>query len=138
MNDEEQLRRLLMQLETGRRQLEQLGKQAQMIEAAVAELNSAREALTALKDQKVGDELLVQVGSGAFIRVALKDTEKVLVGIGAGMSAEKKVPDAIQTFETRTKQLAESMASTQKMIGELSMKVAELNSQAETLAAQER
>jgi prefoldin alpha subunit len=138
MTDEEQLRRLLMQLENGRRQLEQLGKQAQMIEAAVAELNSAVEALNALSSQKPGDELLVQIGSGAFISVALKDTQNVLVGIGANMSVEKKLPDAIQTLEARKKQLAESMGSTQKMIGELSMKVAELNAQAEALAAQQR
>ena len=97
-DNEEQARAILFQLDMGKRQLEQLTKQEQMIEGAIMEVNSTIEALNILKSQRIGDEIMVQVGAGCFMKAKLTDTENVLVGVGAGMSVEKKVPDAVSTM----------------------------------------
>jgi prefoldin alpha subunit len=138
MTDEDQVRRLLIQIEGGKRQLEALSRQAQMVEAAVGEINGTVEALEALSEQKAGVELLVPAGSGTFIRASLKDPGSVLVGIGAEVSVEKGMRDAMKTLEDRKRQLSESYGSIQKTIGELGMKLAELNSQAEQMIGQGR
>jgi prefoldin alpha subunit len=134
--DEEQIRRVLMQLEAGKRQMEALSRQAQMVESAVGELDSTMEALKALGQEKAGVELLVPSGSGTFMRASLKDPGSVLVGVGADVSVERRMPEAVRTLEERRKQLAESYGSIQKTIGELGIRLAELNSQAEEMLGQ--
>jgi len=129
--DDENLRRLVLQIETGRRQMGELNKQAQMVESAIVEINATVEALKALKDVKPGTEILVQVGSGAFIKAEVKDASSVLVGIGAEMSLAKKIPDAVEVLEGRKNQLSESLSAVQKTLGELGMKLAEMNAAAE-------
>jgi prefoldin alpha subunit len=136
--DEEHVRRLLMQIESGKRQMEQLNRQAQLMESAMAELNSTVDALNTLKGLKPGVEVLVQVGAGSYVRAALKDTENVLVGVGAEMSVEKGIPDAVEALESRKKQLNDSYSSVQKTIGEIAIKLGELNAQAEHMMGQER
>jgi prefoldin alpha subunit len=131
--DEEQVRRMLVQIETGKKQMEQLGKQAQMVESAIIETQATIEALNSLSQQKPGTEMMVQVGSGAFIRVTIKDVDNILVGIGAGMSVEKKLPEAVETLEARKTQLSASFSSVQRTMGELGIKLAELNSTAEQM-----
>jgi prefoldin alpha subunit len=132
-NAEEHVRRLLMQLETGRRQMDQLNRQAQLIEAASGEISSTLEALDAIKGQSSGVETLVPVGSGSYVRGKLLDTESVVVGVGAGIYVEKRLPDAIEFMEGKRKQLLESYSTIQRTSGELAVKIAELNSQAEQM-----
>lgn len=134
--DEEGVRKLLYQIELGKRQIEQLNRQSQMVEAALGELNSSIETLGTLKDLRPGVEILVQAGAGTYIKATLKDSENVLVGIGADMSVEKTVSEAQSTLESRKKQLTESFSSIQKTLGELSVKVANLSAQAEELMGQ--
>ncbi|MBD3388228.1 MAG: prefoldin subunit alpha [Candidatus Altiarchaeales archaeon] len=133
---DEELRNTLMQLETGKRQLDQLGKQGQMIESAILELTSTVEALKSLESQKTGSEVLVPFGAGSYITASLKDTESVLVDIGAGYSVEKKLPDAIVTLEGRRKHLTQSLQQLNKTMGEMAVRMGELNTQAEAMMGQ--
>jgi len=135
---DDKLQKTLLQLESGRRQLEQFSRQAQMIEAAIAELAATVEALNTLKDQKPGVEVMMPVGAGSYVRGALKDTGNVLVGIGADMSVERKIPGAVQVLEDRKKKLMESLGGINKTIGEMSLRLGELNQQAERMLAQTR
>ena len=134
--DEETVRKVLFQLDMGKKQMEQLSRQGQMIEAALNELNSSVETLETLKTLKPGVEIQVQVGAGTYVKASLKDTENVLVGIGAEMSVEKTLAEAIATLEGRKKLLTESFSSVQKALGDLSIKVAELSAQAEQMMGQ--
>jgi prefoldin alpha subunit len=130
---EQQANALLYQLEIGRKQLEQLTKQEQMIQGALMEMESTLEALDALKARNPGDEIMLQVGSGAFMKAKLTDTQNVMVGIGAGLSVEKKIGDAIFTMKARTESLNDSMKNVRKSMGELTMKIAELNMRAQKM-----
>lgn len=134
--DESQMQRLLMQLEMGKRQMNELNRQAQLAESAVAEINSAIEALDGLKGEKPGAEVIVPIGGGAFVRASLKGVDSVLVGAGAEMYVEKGVADAVKTFEERKAKLMESLSAMQKTMGELGVKVAELDAQAQRLMSQ--
>jgi len=134
--DESQMQKLLMQLEYGKRQMNELNRQAQLAESAVAEINSAIEALDELKSQKPGAEVLVPVGGGAFVKASLKDMGTVLVGVGAEMYVEKGIAEAVKTFEERKVKLVESLSTIQKTMGELGMRVAELDAQAQRIMSQ--
>jgi len=133
MASEEDARKILVQIEYSRRQMEALSKQGQLLESAVAELNATIEALKDISNQKPGAEMMVPVGAGAFVRASLKGTETVLVGVGAEMSVERNMPEAVETLQERMKQLQQSYGSVQKTLGELAMRLQELNSQAEQM-----
>ncbi len=130
---EEHARAILFQLELGKKQMEQLGKQEQMIEGAILEINSTIDALNTIKNQKSGDEIMVQVGAGSFMKAKLIDTGNVLVGVGAGISIEKKLPDAVAIMQERGEKLSESMKSVRKTMGELAIRISELNRQAQQM-----
>jgi prefoldin alpha subunit len=135
---EDELQKTLMQLESGRRQMEQFGKQAQMIESAISELNMSVEALKTIKGQKQGTQVMMPVGAGSYVKGQVEDTETVLVGIGANLTVEKNLPEALQTLEYRKKKLNETLMSLQKNMGGLAVKMGELNQQAELMLAQAR
>jgi prefoldin alpha subunit len=139
MTDEkkqQEIQKLLLQIESNRRQLEALNKQGQLIESAVVEIDSTVEALNALKTTEKGTEMLVSAGSGSFIKVSLKDNENILVGIGAGVSAEKKLPDALQTLNSRKEELRKSLEKIRKTAVESTGRLDELNAMAEKLISE--
>lgn len=130
---EEELRKTLVALETGKRQMDQLAQQGQVMENAIAELAVTVEALNTIKGVKAGQETLVPIGAGSYIRAQIKDTETVLVGVGAGFSVEDKIPKAVETLTDRQKKLSESLNSLRKTLQELSVKMEHLNSHAQAM-----
>jgi len=130
---EEEARSLVNQLEMGKRQMDTFRRQAEMIEGAIVEINSALDTIKAMGKHSPGDEILVQVGSGSFMRAQISDAENVLVGIGGNLTAEKKAPEALEILDVRGKKLAESLDKLQKTMGDLAMRMAELNKQAESM-----
>ncbi|MFH1403170.1 MAG: prefoldin subunit alpha [Candidatus Altiarchaeota archaeon] len=118
---------IMLQLESGKRQLEAMTRQGQLIESAIAEINSTIEALDAIKETEEGTELLVSIGSGSFIKVSLKDNEKVIVGVGAGVSLEKKLPESLKTLNSRKDELRKSLEKISKSAAELTGRIEELN-----------
>jgi len=133
---EQQVNRLLMQIDVGKRQMEQMGRQAQMLESAMQELSTTIEALDGIRGQKPGANIMMPVGAGTYMKAALTDLETVIVGVGAEMFVEKKLPDAVETLRLRQQKLSESYANVQKSIGELGGKLSQMSSQAEQMMGQ--
>ena len=131
--DEEELQKTLMQLESGRRQLDSIAKQAQMVESALLEVNATIQALNALAEVKDGTEILVNLGANTFAKASLKEKDKILIGVGACMSVEKSRADAVKSLEGRRDELAKSLVSLQKMSNDVGAKVAQLNDAAESM-----
>ncbi|MCX6695799.1 MAG: prefoldin subunit alpha [Candidatus Altiarchaeota archaeon] len=132
-NDEQELQKTLMQLESERRRMEALSKQGQAVEAAMMEVNATIQAIESLKDVKEGTEMLVPMGANTFVKATLKDRENILVGIGAGASVEKTRADAVKSLESRREQLNKSMGALHKMSAELAGRIEGLNDVAETM-----
>ncbi len=137
-NPQEELQKILIELENYKRQLEILEKEDHLMDSTLLELNSTQRALEAVKKNKPGKEILVPLGSGSYIKGELKDTEKVLIGVGAGVSIEKTVEEAGKTLQEREKTLTKSREELQKKATELNDKILELNSQAEELIRKSR
>jgi len=133
---DEKLQRTLYELEVGKKQMEELNRQGQIIEQSLSELD---ETVSALKDyarMQVGTQSLVPIGAGSYVRSKISDTDSVLVGVGAGFSVEKKIPDAVETLKQRREQLAKSLSQVNKTVGELGVRLSQLNSAAESMMSQ--
>lgn len=129
----QELQRVLVELETYRRQMESLRGETQLLDSTMAELGSSLTALDALKENKAGTEILVSIGSGSFIRAELKDAEKVIVGAGAGVSIEKSVDEAKEILKKRGEEITKAMDKLQKGAVELNNRLIRLNEEYERL-----
>ncbi len=86
-------------------QAEAIGQQMNMLKLTIKDLETALATITALIDEPAGKETLVPIGFGSFINATLTSTEKVVIGIGAGVSVEKKTEDAKVFLEKRKEEL---------------------------------
>lgn len=133
LHGEEELQKILFELENSRRQLDAITKQMQVLDLTLNELNSTQNALNSLRENKSGKEMFVPIGSGSYIKAELKDNEKVLIGLGARISIEKSVEEAKRILEEREKNLSKTMENLQEKAIELNNKITRLTPTAERL-----
>jgi len=86
------------------------------VRQALGEHEKAIETIKQLKDLKVGDELIVPIGANSLIYVTLSNTDKIIVQIGGGISAEKD-PDSSIVYLTEKRTALEG--SQREMAGAL-------------------
>ncbi|MEM2906079.1 MAG: prefoldin subunit alpha [Candidatus Bathyarchaeia archaeon] len=109
--EEEELRRLLIETELLEGTLATLRGRLDLVNAGLTESRLAVQALTALKSEKKDAETLVHVGAGSYIKARLDDVEKVVVGVGAEVSIEKSLDEALESLEQQVSQLEKSKAA---------------------------
>ena len=110
---QKELQRFLMEIEAYRRQVDELSRQVQLLDARLIELSSTRQSLDSLKDGKEGSDLLVPIGSGCFIHAGLREADRVIVGIGAGVSVEETASRAKEILKEREGKMEESLKKLQ-------------------------
>jgi prefoldin alpha subunit len=86
-------------------QAESLAQQINMVKLTIRDVETALTTVTALKDEPAGKETLVPVGFGSFVKATLTTTDKVVVGVGAGVSIEKNIDDAKSFLEKKKEEL---------------------------------
>ncbi|MDO9097008.1 MAG: prefoldin subunit alpha, partial [Candidatus Methanoperedens sp.] len=72
-------------------QAESIAQQINMVKLTIKDVEAALTTITALKDEPAGKETLMPIGFGSFVKATLTDTANVVVGIGSGVSVEKKI-----------------------------------------------
>ncbi|HID19965.1 MAG TPA: prefoldin subunit alpha [Methanophagales archaeon] len=107
---------LLLQLRQYQAQAEAMTQELVFVRQALGEHEKAIETIKQLKDLKVGDELIVPIGANSLIYVTLSNTDKIIVQIGGGISAEKD-PDSSIVYLTEKRTALEG--SQREMAGAL-------------------
>jgi len=128
-----ELRDVIARTEGYKRQLGEMASQMQMVNAALDEIDITSDALDSLKENKKGTEILVPIGSGSYAKAELKDNEKVLINLGANISAEKTIADAKKILEAKKEKLNAARKKIGETAAELENKLAELNEVGEGL-----
>lgn len=105
--DRQELQEKYLELQVLKQQISNYVEQKQAVDAKINELNASIEALKALPNVKKGEEMWSSLGSGTFVRSDIKDVEKVLVAIGAGVVTRETLPKAIEILESRAKELSD-------------------------------
>ncbi len=101
----EELQKKYMQLQILKKNLETLAEQKTELDERIAELTITVDAIKRLGGIKKGGEMWSSLGSGSFVRSDIKDTEKVLIGIGAGVILKKNSAEASEILDTRINEL---------------------------------
>jgi prefoldin alpha subunit len=115
MEDKQRLEALVNELNTYQGQAEVLQQQIDTLNATITELSVAMDTLATVKGQG-NNETLVPIGAGSFLITELKNTDEVIIGLGAGVAVKKKIDDAKDTISEQRTELEELR---DKMSGDL-------------------
>lgn len=116
--DDNELRQAYAAMESYKERVEALSRQIQVLRVSLDEVNLAAGALTAFRDAKEGDEIMVPIGAQSLITVKVTSNKNAVVGIGAGISVEKSAEDAIAYMEANGAEITEALKKTTSVLGE--------------------
>lgn len=85
-------------------QMQQIQQQVQTADMQASEMNRLAASLEEAKSINKGQELLVPLGQGIFMRAKAEDLKHVIMSVGADVVVEKTLDEAIEIVN---KQLAE-------------------------------
>jgi prefoldin alpha subunit len=115
MEDRQRLEQMVNEINMYQGQLDVLKQQIESVRSSIAELTSAEETLEAVKG-KENTETFVPIGAGSFLITEIKNTDQVIMGLGAGAAAKKNVDEAKESISSQKKEL-EQLA--EKMMGDV-------------------
>lgn len=133
--NEEEIRKISVELRYLEQTAEALQSRLSMLNAVTQDLTYANMTLQSLEHEKENAELLVPIGGTSYIRAKLDNPDKIIVGIGAGVSIEKTRQEAKDTIKKRLEDLEKARASTQQQFAQVAEKINEDRERFEELAA---
>jgi len=132
---EEELRKLSMEMQYLEQTADALQQRISMVNAAMTDLTYANMTLDGIEKEKENAELLVPIGGSAYVKAKLADTNKVIVGLGAGVSIEKTLLEAKTTLKERLNELEKTMNAAQQQFTQVADRINSGRSRLETLLA---
>jgi prefoldin alpha subunit len=136
--EEEELRKLSVEMRFLEQTAETLQQRISMMNAAMTDLTYANMTLEGIEKEKKNAELLVPIGSSSYVKVKLANPDKVVVGMGAGVSIEKTLPEAKAIVKERLDELEKAMASAQQQFAQVANRINADRNRLESLLAKVR
>ena len=130
---EEEVRKLSMQLRYFEQTAESLQQRLSMLNAALTDLSYASMTLDNVEKEKENAEMLVPIGGSNYISVKLATPDKVVVGMGAGVSVEKSLPDAKVIVKERMEELQKTQVSAHQQLMQIGERINQDRSRMESL-----
>ena len=136
--EEDELRRLSVEMRYLEQTAETLQQRMSMLNAAITDLSYANMTLDGVEKEKESAELLVPVGGSSYVKVKLASSDKVVVGIGAGVSVEKPLAEAKEMLKERLGELEKSAVSAQQQFAQIAERINSGRSRLESLLSMVR
>jgi prefoldin alpha subunit len=76
----------------------------------------------------------VPIGGGSFVKAKLESSDKVIVGMGAGVSIEKTIAEAKTTIQNRINDMEKTMTSLRQQLIQVVNRMQENRDKLEELA----
>ncbi len=132
---DDELRRLSVEMRYLEQTAEALQQRISMVNAAITDLTYANATLDGIEKEKANIEMLVPIGGSSYVKVKLADSNKVIVGMGAGVSVEKTLAEAKVTLKERLDELEKTMNSAQQQFSQVAERINTGRGRLETLLA---
>lgn len=136
--DEQTIRKLSMELRYYEQTAEALQQRLTMMNAAMTDLTYASLTLESIEKEKENAEMMVPIGGSSYINVKLANPDKVIVGMGAGVSVEKTLPEAKDIVKQRVDELDKTKGQMQQQLSQIVERINQGRTQMESLLAQVR
>lgn len=132
MEDQQRLEELVNQINLYQNQADLIQQQMEAVRGSIGELEILETTLESIKDGK-DLETLVPVGAGSFLAAEIKNTEEIIMSVGAGVAITKKIEDAQETVSTQKEELQKTLEKMAQNLQQLSDIIVKLSPQAEEL-----
>lgn len=133
--DQESFRRLVVELRILEGTAEAIQSRLNMIGAALTELHLARMTLEGVEKETLDAPLFVPIGGGSYVKAKLESADKVIVGMGAGVSIEKTITEAKATVQNRISELGKTRVSLQQQLVQVVGRIQENRNMLDDLTA---
>ena len=87
-----------------------------IVRTAINEVTLAYNTLEGMKKLQNGEDTLIPVGAGSYIRMQVADSKKLVMGIGAGVAIEKDVESSVEELKGRLQDLDKARTSIQQQL----------------------
>jgi prefoldin alpha subunit len=91
-----------------------------------------------VEKEKEDAELLVPIGGSSYVKAKLANPDKVVVGMGAGVSVEKTLQEAKAIVKERIDELEKTMVSAQQQFAQVADRLNADRDRLESLLAKVR
>jgi len=135
---EEELRKLSVELRILEQTAEAIQSRISMVNAVTTDLTLASMTLEGLEKEKENSELLAPIGGSSYIKARLENPDKVIVGMGAGVSVEKTLQEAKEIIKKRLENLEKPRMSLQQQLAQVAGRISEDREKLERLVAELR
>lgn len=116
VKEEELVRQLATEIRILEGSAAALQSRLDVVRAAINEVNLAHATLTGLANMQDGDDTLVPVGAGSYVRMKVADSKRLVMGAGAGTAIEKDVTSSIEELKGRIEELDKARNSIQQQL----------------------
>ncbi len=125
---EEEVRRLLAVYQQYQAEAEAIVRQLGLFQLSVEGCEKALKAVEAMETAEDGQEMLVPIGQDSFVHAKLATKDKVIVGVGAGVSIEKSVAEAEESLSKRKSQLVEASGKLNQTLSKIEQEMGKIQS----------
>lgn len=132
---DEEVRKLSVELRYFEQTAANLQQRLSMMNAAITDLSYANMTLEGIEQEKENAELIVPIGGSSYVKVKLASTDKVIVGMGAGISIEKTVPEAKTIIKERLEEIDKTRVSGQQQLSQIAERINHGRTRMESLLA---
>ena len=135
---EDDLRKLSVEMRYLEQTAETLQQRISMVNAALTDLTYANMTLDGIEQESENAEMLVPIGGSSYVKVKLADKDKIIVGMGSGVSIEKSLPEAKATLKERLDELEKTMIAAQQQFAQVAERINAGRARLETLLSSVR
>jgi prefoldin alpha subunit len=136
MASEQEMRVLLGQLQQYEAEARAYEQQMELVSFTINEIDNAVATVEALSKPDVGKETLITIGANSFVYGTIPQTNRVIIGLGANVSAEVDVADAVSYLTERKKKLTEMQGQFAARLNQIGSQIYSLQSQLQTVQSQ--
>jgi len=133
--DQETFRRLTVELRILEGTAEAIQARLNLVSAALTELNLARMTLEGVEKETPDALMFVPIGGGSYVKTKLESADRVIVGMGAGVSIEKTIIEAKATVQNRIGEFEKTRVSLQQQLVQVVGRIQENRNKLDELAA---
>jgi prefoldin alpha subunit len=133
LEERQRLQRILAELEEYQNTAELLRQQLSIWASSISELSMTIETVKTIKGLKPDTEILVPIGSDSYAAAKIAVTDRVITGLGANISAERSVEDAVKMLEARISEFEEHMGQARSELEKLGERIEALRPEAERI-----
>lgn len=132
MEDKNKIKEKYLEYQFLMQQIQQLQENITALEKHILDLNCLKENLDSVSGLKSGEEALIPLGNGIFLRGNLNDSKNVVINVGAGVCIENTVDGAKTIVSKQAGDVNEVLGQMQGEAVKVVGRIQELQSELET------